>query len=484
MHNSEVTDETCSVYQGRGHDNGVECSSIIKCKNCSPGEEKCFVPDEYYIYKVDEYGAIQGEEAMMQEIYQRGPIACGVAVPDSLEEYTGGIYEDTTGDQEIVHDISVVGYGEENGKKYWLVRNSWGTHWGEQGFFRVVRGVNNIAIETDCAWATPVDTWSNGEKHHTTQEEKDEGANAEQAVNSKYPEDEASFLGHKQGCRRVNKVHFKDGEKGTTPRAWTLNGDVPTEVDWRNYNGLNYLSWNKNQHIPVYCGSCWAQGSTSALADRFAIMLKDKFSAPIGLNAQVMVNCEAGGDCNGGDPSGVYEWAYYHGIPDSSCEQYVAHNLDDGHSSCEPLDICRDCSPPPPENASEHLLDNCKPVDYKKYYVSDYYSVSGADQMKAEIAKYGPISCGLEVTSGFEAYTGGIYSENVYWPMINHEISIIGYGVDNGTEYWIGRNSWGTYWGEMGFFRIKMHSDNLGVESDCTAGIPSFKPNSSDLIVE
>jgi cathepsin X len=48
---------------------------------------------------------------MMQEIQQRGPIACGIAVPDSLEEYTGGVYCDTTGDLNVVHSISVVGYG-------------------------------------------------------------------------------------------------------------------------------------------------------------------------------------------------------------------------------------------------------------------------------------------------------------------------------------------------------------------------------------
>jgi C1A family cysteine protease len=109
---------------------------------------------------------------MMQEIYQRGPIACGVAVPDSLENYTSGIYEDKTGDVNIVHDISVVGWGVEAGTKYWTVRNSWGTHFGEQGFFRVIRGVNNIAIETDCAWATPMDTWTNDTRHKLTPEEK------------------------------------------------------------------------------------------------------------------------------------------------------------------------------------------------------------------------------------------------------------------------------------------------------------------------
>ena len=114
---------------------------------------------------------------MMQEIYQRGPIACGIAVPQALDDYTGGIYCDDTGDMEIVHDISIVGYGEEDGQKYWLVRNSWGTHWGENGFFRVCRGTNNIAIESDCAWATPKDTWTDPVWHETTDAEKNDPLN-------------------------------------------------------------------------------------------------------------------------------------------------------------------------------------------------------------------------------------------------------------------------------------------------------------------
>ena len=63
---------------------------------------------------------------MMAEIYARGPIVCGVAVTDEFEAYTGGIFEDKTGAKDIDHAISVVGWGEEDGKAFWVVRNSWG----------------------------------------------------------------------------------------------------------------------------------------------------------------------------------------------------------------------------------------------------------------------------------------------------------------------------------------------------------------------
>lgn len=111
MHNNEITDETCSIYLGRGNTNGQECSPMMKCRDCHPGEA-CFIPEEYKVYHSEEYGHVSGEEAMMQEIYQRGPIACGTAVTLELEEdYKEGVFCDETGDMEIVHDVSIVGYG-------------------------------------------------------------------------------------------------------------------------------------------------------------------------------------------------------------------------------------------------------------------------------------------------------------------------------------------------------------------------------------
>ena len=63
---------------------------------------------------------------------------------------------------DVNHAVLAVGYGTdlETGMDYWLIKNSWGTEWGDQGFFKVVRGVNNIGIEHLCNWAVPKDTWT------------------------------------------------------------------------------------------------------------------------------------------------------------------------------------------------------------------------------------------------------------------------------------------------------------------------------------
>jgi cathepsin X len=83
---------------------------------------------------------------MMNEIYQRGPIVCEIAVTDQLLNYTGGIFVDRTGRKALDHDVSITGWGEENGTKYWIARNSWGSYWGEGGNFRLIRGIDNLGV--------------------------------------------------------------------------------------------------------------------------------------------------------------------------------------------------------------------------------------------------------------------------------------------------------------------------------------------------
>ena len=415
---------------------------------------------------------------MMAEIASRGPIACDMAVNQAFEDYKGGVFYDKTGLKDINHVISLVGYGTDaNGVKYWIGRNSWGEAWGEEGFFRIIRGVNNLAIESDCAWAVPDS--AEPQIHTTTDAERNDPRN--DYTNGPYPQMSGDFLEETPRYGWV-KNSFKNGEKVHSPRPqdYVQDSDVPDSFFWGDKDGVNYLSWSKNQHIPEYCGSCWSEGTTSSLADRFNIL--DKGTKQHGISAQAVINCQEGGSCNGGDPSGVYDWAYTHGLEPASCMNYEAANHNEAQDisgSCKDLYVCRDCSPPPPKEG-ESGLDGCRAItDYQRYYASEFGSVRGEMNMKKEIMERGPIGCGIQATQKLEALTDcSVYSEYMFYPEINHEIAVVGWGKeDDGTAFWWVRNSWGTYFGCNGYFKLEMKENyDMGVTMDCVWAVPSYTP--------
>jgi len=522
-----IPEETCQPYEATGWDVGEICEDKDVCRTCD--EKGCRAVDEYNVYQIEEYGSVKGIFDMMAEL-QRGPIACGVATPPSFDSYTGtGIYEDLTGDLKIDHVISVAGYGTEDGVDYWLIRNSWGTYWGHYGWGKVRRGTNNLNIESACSWAVPtkgglpvVQRRNESKMAKVVQDGMAQwkvkiasgmpmihvpvparpkgvvvpvvktppstgpqvipgggagGGDLEAQALEPRPEglDEET---DSSSCRVPwNDWESVGGERilGPRPHDVLQPSQVPSSWDWRNVSGVNYATWDKTENAPHRCGSCWAQGVTSALSDRLSIRRKSAWPAQ-DLSPQVLINCHAGGSCNGGNPAGAYAYIHAYGITDSTCQTYQAKDL-----VCNAKAICENCAPGNNEQALT-WPGKCVAVEAPiLHHVSEYGAVRGATHMKAEVYQRGPIGCGMDATKGFKSYRGGIYREFRHMPLLNHQVSVAGWGVAGsdeaavaeGAEFWVGRNSAGTYWGEHGWFRVMMHQDNLGIELDGDWGVPT-----------
>lgn len=220
------------------------------------------------------------------------------------------------------------------------------------------------------------------------------------------------------------------------PRA--SQGDLPVSLDYRS-KGL--LTQVLNQHLPTYCGSCWAHAALSSLADRVMIATNGTRSDVIP-SVQALINCGSAGSCQGGDSNAANAWIFKNGgIPDVTCQAYEAINKE-----CSAINTCMTCS----------SSGGCSAITkYDKIKIGQFGHVEGDADIMAEILHRGPVSAYLNAECILD-YSSGVNMYDTCSPLqINHAIQLNGWGVDeNGTEYWTARNSWGTYWGEQGFFRI------------------------------
>ena len=95
----------------------------------------------------------QDEEAIASFLYETGPLSVALNA-EPLMFYSGGIVDGNDCDPEALdHGVTLVGFGSENGTDYWIVKNSWGSRWGEDGYFRIARGNGACGINTDVSTA-------------------------------------------------------------------------------------------------------------------------------------------------------------------------------------------------------------------------------------------------------------------------------------------------------------------------------------------
>ena len=201
-----------------------------------------------------------------------------------------------------------------------------------------------------------------------------------------------------------------------------------------------------------HCGSCWAFGAAEAYGDRYCVAS----NRSVVFSPQHMVDCYKG---NSGCMGGMLDVTWYaladQGVVTDACKPYTAVS-----HACSPL--CNDTA-------------QSKPVYYRArnaysvFVPFDYAATVRAIQQ--EIMARGPVEAAFYVMSDFYEYSGGVYHRTRGAQYEGgHAVKIIGWGEENGTPYWTVANSWGTEWGEGGFFRIRRGTNECGIESEIACG--------------
>lgn len=83
---------------------------------------------------------------MMIEIFLNGPIEVGFTVYSDFMSYREGIYEPISNENVGGHAVKVIGWGEEKGVKYWIAANSWGSRWGDDGYFKIKKHTSRFGL--------------------------------------------------------------------------------------------------------------------------------------------------------------------------------------------------------------------------------------------------------------------------------------------------------------------------------------------------
>ena len=277
------------------------------------------------------------------------------------------------------------------------------------------------------------------------------------------------FTSCHRGCYIDVPLSERPSVVKTLQQVFSQN-ELPENFDWRNRNGVMYVSPPTNQFVPSPCGSCWAHATVGALTDRFIIATKALKSVPR-LSSQVLLNIGPlmkFGSCRGGSDVLAYQFIHQYGITDETCMPY--QGVDNSKWGEVPVEdqLCWQCD----QDGS------CGFVNGTVYHISQYGSLVGVEQMMSEIYNRGPIACSVYAhTSTFSDYKSGIIMDKTVYNSTTHVVVITGWGVDqdSGVKYWVGRNSFGTAWGEDGWFKLQRGANCLDMEEHpCAWAVPEL----------
>jgi len=223
--------------------------------------------------------------------------------------------------------------------------------------------------------------------------------------------------------------------------------DLPVAFDWRDYDGVTPVRSQGS------CGSCWAFGAIGTVES----VIKIEHGSNVNLSEQWLVSCTDAGSCDGGWHGNAYEYLLCIGDVDPCGDGGAVLESDFPY---EAADVPCGCPYPHP-----YCL-------FSWAYIGGSGSVPNTAKIKQAIYDHGPVAAGVYVNDAFWAYSGGVFN-GCESETINHVIVLVGWDDNQGPEgVWIGKNSWGTGWGESGFIRIPYGCSKIGFGSAYSDYLP------------
>jgi len=214
---------------------------------------------------------------------------------------------------------------------------------------------------------------------------------------------------------------------GIVPTASFPNATVAASIDWRTKGAVTPV---KDQG---QCGSCWAFSSTGAMEGAHFV----KSGELLSFSEQQLVDCDKlSFGCNGGNQSTAFNYYKSHFAELESVYSYTAKNGTCAYDS-----------------KSKTAVD-----------VTAYTKVTpdSPDSLKAAL-NIAPVSVSIEADKMcFQLYSSGVFDNANCGTTLDHAVLAVGYGTENGADYWIVKNSWNTTWGEQGYIRMAI-VDGAGI---------------------